>query len=58
VTHPTRGLDDVVHQRHRLGILTVAAEARRVDRCDRLASAGYYQAVAALAADACGARFD
>jgi len=31
VTHPTRGLDDVVHQRHRLGILTVAAEARRVE---------------------------
>jgi DNA-binding MarR family transcriptional regulator len=31
VTHPTRGLDEVVHQRHRLGILTVAAEARRVE---------------------------
>lgn len=31
VTHPTRDLDDVVHQRHRLGILTVAAEAKRVD---------------------------
>ena len=29
--HPTRGLDDVVHQRHRLGILTVAAEAKRVE---------------------------
>lgn len=31
MTHPTRGLDEVVHQRHRLGILTIAAEARRVD---------------------------
>lgn len=29
--HPVRGLDDVVHQRHRLGILAIAAEARRVD---------------------------
>ncbi|MEU4444210.1 transcriptional regulator [Actinosynnema sp. NPDC050801] len=28
--HPTASLDDVVHQRHRLGILTVAAEAKRV----------------------------
>jgi len=28
---PTSGLDDTVHQRHRLGILTVAAEADRVD---------------------------
>lgn len=27
VTHPTAGLDDVVHQRNRLGILTVVAEA-------------------------------
>jgi DNA-binding transcriptional ArsR family regulator len=26
--HPTSGLDDTVHQRHRLGILTIAAEAR------------------------------
>lgn len=26
--HPTNGLDDTVHQRHRLGILTIAAEAR------------------------------
>lgn len=26
--HPTNGLDDTVHQRHRLGILTVTAEAR------------------------------
>ena len=25
---PTNGLDDVVHQRHRLGILTITAEAR------------------------------
>lgn len=25
--HPTSELDDVVHQRHRLGILTIAAEA-------------------------------
>jgi DNA-binding MarR family transcriptional regulator len=31
VSHPTRDLDEVVHQRHRLGILTVAAEARRVE---------------------------
>ncbi|XVV00311.1 winged helix-turn-helix domain-containing protein [Actinosynnema sp. CA-248983] len=29
--HPTNGLDDVVHQRHRLGILTIAAEAKRVE---------------------------
>lgn len=29
--HPTRSIDDVVHQRVRLGILTVAYEARRVD---------------------------
>lgn len=28
--HPTASLDDVVHQRHRLGILSVAAEAKRV----------------------------
>jgi DNA-binding MarR family transcriptional regulator len=26
--HPTSGLDDVVHQRHRLGVLTITAEAR------------------------------
>lgn len=26
-THPAAGLDDVVHQRNRLGILTVVAEA-------------------------------
>lgn len=31
MTHPTRALDEVVHQRHRLGILTIAAEARRVE---------------------------
>jgi len=29
--HPTSNLDDVVHQRHRLGILTIAAEAERVE---------------------------
>ena len=29
--HPTAGLNDVVHQRARLGILTVLGEARRVD---------------------------
>jgi DNA-binding MarR family transcriptional regulator len=29
--HPTADLDDVVHQRHRLGILTIAAEAKRVE---------------------------
>jgi DNA-binding MarR family transcriptional regulator len=29
--HPTNGLDDVVHQRVRLGILTVAHEARQVE---------------------------
>jgi DNA-binding MarR family transcriptional regulator len=28
---PTNGLDDVVHQRHRLGILTIAAEARQAE---------------------------
>jgi DNA-binding MarR family transcriptional regulator len=26
--HPTNGIDDTVHQRHRLGILTITAEAR------------------------------
>ena len=26
--HPTNELDDTVHQRHRLGILTITAEAR------------------------------
>lgn len=30
-THPTLGLDDLVHQRTRLGILTVLAEAGRSD---------------------------
>ncbi len=29
--HPVNGLDDVVHQRVRLGILTIAHESRRVD---------------------------
>jgi DNA-binding MarR family transcriptional regulator len=29
--HPTNELDDVVHQRVRLGILTIANEARRVE---------------------------
>ncbi|WP_255689292.1 transcriptional regulator [Actinoplanes sp. DH11] len=29
--HPVTGLDDVVHQRVRLGILTIAQEARRVE---------------------------
>lgn len=29
--HPVSGLDDVVHQRVRLGILAVAHEARRVE---------------------------
>lgn len=29
--HPTVDIDDVVHQRHRLGILTIAAEAKRVE---------------------------
>lgn len=31
MTHPTNGLDDVVHQRVRLGILAIAHEARRVE---------------------------
>lgn len=31
MTHPTNGLDDTVHQRARLGILAVLAEARRAD---------------------------
>lgn len=30
-SHPTNGIDDVVHQKHRLGILTVAAESKRVE---------------------------
>jgi DNA-binding MarR family transcriptional regulator len=29
--HPTNGLSDVVHQKHRLGILTIASEAKRVE---------------------------
>ena len=29
--HPVNGLDDVVHQRVRLGILAIAHEARRVE---------------------------
>lgn len=28
---PTSGLDDIVHQRHRLGILTITAEAERAE---------------------------
>lgn len=31
MSHPSNGLDDVVHQRVRLGILTIAHEARRVE---------------------------
>lgn len=30
-SHPVNGLDDVVHQRVRLGVLTIAHEARRVE---------------------------
>jgi DNA-binding MarR family transcriptional regulator len=29
--HPTNGLDETVHQRHRLGILTITAEAESAD---------------------------
>jgi DNA-binding MarR family transcriptional regulator len=29
--HPTTGLDETVHQRHRLGILTITAEAKSAD---------------------------
>src|SRR6266702_6950420 len=29
--HPTNGIDETVHQRHRLGILTIAAEAQRAE---------------------------
>jgi DNA-binding MarR family transcriptional regulator len=29
--HPTNGISDLVHQRHRLGILTIAAEAQWAD---------------------------
>ncbi|MDF3302505.1 transcriptional regulator [Streptomyces tropicalis] len=31
MNHPSNGLDDVVHQRVRLGILAIAHEARRVE---------------------------
>jgi DNA-binding MarR family transcriptional regulator len=31
VTHPTGALSDVVHHRHRLGILTIASEAEQVE---------------------------
>jgi DNA-binding MarR family transcriptional regulator len=31
VTHPTLKLDDTVHQRVRLGVLTVLSEAKRAD---------------------------
>jgi DNA-binding MarR family transcriptional regulator len=30
-TYPTNDLNDVVHQRHRLGILTIAAESKQVE---------------------------
>jgi DNA-binding MarR family transcriptional regulator len=30
-SHPTNGLSEVVHQRHRLGILTITAEAERAE---------------------------
>lgn len=29
--HPTSGIDETVHQRHRLGILTISAEADRAE---------------------------
>lgn len=29
--HPTNGIDETVHQRHRLGILTITAEAQHAD---------------------------
>lgn len=31
MTHPTRDLSEVVHQRHRLGVLTIALEVQRVE---------------------------
>ena len=31
MSHPANGLDDIVHQRVRLGILAIAQEARRVE---------------------------
>jgi DNA-binding MarR family transcriptional regulator len=30
-SHPTTGLDDTVHQRHRLGILVITSKARQAD---------------------------
>ena len=30
-SHPTTGLDDTVHQRHRLGILVITSRARQAD---------------------------
>ena len=29
--HPTNEIDETVHQRHRLGILTITAEAQRAE---------------------------
>jgi DNA-binding MarR family transcriptional regulator len=29
--HPTNGIDETVHQRHRLGILTITSEAQRAE---------------------------
>lgn len=31
MSHPTRSLSEVVHQRHRLGVLTIAAEVDQVE---------------------------
>ena len=31
IDHPTSGIDETVHQRHRLGILTITAEAERAE---------------------------
>ena len=31
MTHPTRSLSEVVHQRHRLGVLTIAREVDQVE---------------------------
>jgi DNA-binding transcriptional ArsR family regulator len=31
VAHPTSGINETVHQRHRLGILTITAEAQRAE---------------------------
>jgi DNA-binding MarR family transcriptional regulator len=31
IDHPTSGIDETVHQRHRLGILTITAEANRAE---------------------------